>query len=161
MIEIIARGQSPLAASDAAVTLQAALIAAVVSLLVAVFSQFSLARRDRQERLYQRRRAALLEVQDTALALRQALAGYGKEARAASGRRTAELLDAEREFDHALGILEVMLSRVENAEVRELVTAWRLVAQVSFISVHDEASPPDEQRAWAALNTAIGTALRE
>jgi hypothetical protein len=52
-----------------------------------------------------------------------------------------------------------MLSRVENDEVRNRVQAWRRIAQVSFISVQDEASLSDEHRAWAALNGAIGTAL--
>lgn len=151
----------PQAASDAVVTLQSALIAAAVSVVIAVFSQFSLNRRDRQERLYQRHRAALLAIQDAALTLRQALADFGELARAVPGNRPAELIQAEREFDRALGVLEVMLSRVENAEVRRLVTAWRLIAQVSFISVHDEVSRPDEQRAWSALNAAIGDALGE
>jgi len=45
--------------------------------------------------------------------------------------------------------------------VRRLVTAWRLAAQVSFISVHDVVSRPDEQRAWTELNAAIGAALGE
>ncbi len=148
-----------ISASDTTVTLTSAFIAAAVSLLVALVSQLGSVRRDKQERLYQRRRAALLEVQDAALELRQALADFGRLARAAPGIRSAELVDAEREFDRALGILEVLLSRLDDAEVRNLVTAWRLAAQVSFISVHDEVSRPDEQRAWAALNTAIGKAL--
>jgi hypothetical protein len=148
-----------ISASDTTVTLASALIAAVVSLLVALVSQLGLARRDRRERLYQRRRTTLLEIQDAALALRQALAGFGRLARAEPGVRSAELIDAEREFDRALATLEVLLSRLENAEVRELVTNWRLAAQVSFISVHDVVSRPDEQRAWTALNTAIGQAL--
>ena len=148
-----------ISASDTTVTLTSALIAAAVSLLVALLSQLGSARRDKQERLYQRRRAALLEVQDAALELRQALADFGRLARAEPGVRSTELIDAEREFDRALGILEVLLSRLDNAEVRILVNAWRLAAQVSFISVHDEVSRPDEQRAWSALNTAIGDAL--
>jgi len=149
----------PLAISSAAVGLQSALIAAAVSLLVAVIGQYGLVRRDRRERRYQRRRSALLEVQNAALELRQALAGFGVLARATPGVRSAELLDAEREFDRALAVLEVRLSRLENAEVRELVPVWRLAAQVSFISVHDVVSRPDEQRAWIELNAAIGTAL--
>jgi hypothetical protein len=148
-----------ISASGTTVTLASALIAAVVSLLVALASQLGLARRDQRERRYQRRRASLLEVQNAALDLRQALAGFGVLARAFPGVRSAELLDAEREFDRALAVLEVRLSRLESAEVRELVTQWRLAAQVSFISVHDVVSRPDEQRAWAELNTAIGAAL--
>ena len=148
-----------ISASNTTVTLTSAFIAAAVSLLVALVSQLGLARRDQRERRYQRSREALLEVQDGALALRQALASFGVLARAAPGVRSAELLEAEREFDRALAVLEVRLSRLEHAGVRELVTAWRLAAQVSFISVHDVVSRPDEQRAWAALNTAIGAAL--
>ena len=148
-----------LAASSAAVGLQSALIAAAVSLLVAVLGQYGLARRDRRERGYQRRRTALIDVQNAALELRQALAGFGVLARATPGVRSTELLDAEREFDRALAVLEVRLSRLENAEVADLVTAWRLAAQVSFISVHDVVTRSDEQQAWSALNAAIGNAL--
>lgn len=151
----------PLAASNAALGLQSALIAAAVSLLVAVIGQYGSARRDHRERRYQRRRSALLDVQNAALELRQALAGFGTLARAKPGVRSTELLDAEKEFDRALAVLEVRLSRLENAEVAELVTAWRLAAQVSFISVHDVVSRPDEQRAWTELNAAIGDALGE
>ncbi|HEU5269623.1 MAG TPA: hypothetical protein VFU36_06830 [Jatrophihabitans sp.] len=159
MQELTAHGFVPLAVSSTTVTLQSALIAAAVSILVAVFSQFGSARRERAERVYQRRRAALLEVQDAALALRRVLADYGTAARAAVGARSAELLGTERDFDNALGVLEVSVSRVDDAGVRELVTAWRLAAQVSFISVHDVVSRLDEQRAWTALNVAIGNAL--
>lgn len=158
---MIAEGLIPQAQSDTATALQSALIAAAVALLVAVFTQLSLSRREQRERLYQRHRTTLLEVQEAALALRQALAEYGESARAARGARSPELLAAEREFDHTSGVLEVMLSRVENHEVRDRVNAWRRIAQVSFISVQDEASLPDEQQAWAALNDAVGAALRE
>lgn len=159
MHELAAHGFVPLAASNAAVGLQSALIAAAVSLLVAVFSQVSSARRDKAERVYQRRRAALLEVQDAALALRRSLAEFGTAVRVQPGVRSEELLGTEREFDNALGVLEVSLSRVDDAEVRALVIAWRLAAQVSFISVHDTVTRSDEQQAWSALNTAIGNAL--
>lgn len=149
------------AQSDTTTALQSAFIAAAVALLVAVITQVSLFRRDRRERRYQRHRTELLQVQEAALALRQALAEYGESARAARGARSTELLAAEREFDRTSGALEVMLSRVENDEVRDRVHAWRRIAQVSFISVQDEVSLPDEQHAWTALNDAVGTALRE
>ncbi|MFL6164456.1 MAG: hypothetical protein ACJ74U_19850 [Jatrophihabitantaceae bacterium] len=154
-----AQGLIQQAQSGSVSALQSALIAAAVSLLVAVFTQLSLSRRDRQERLYQRRRTALLDVQNAALALRQALADFGELARATPGYRSAELIEAERRFDRTSGLLEVMLSRVADAEVAELVNDWRRIAQVSSISVQDEVSRPDEQRAWAALNSTIGNAL--
>lgn len=160
-IGLIAEGLIRQAQSDTATALQSALIGAAVAVLVAIFTQFSSARRDLRERRYQRHRTELLEVQEAALALRQALADYGERARAARGVRSPELLAAEREFDYTSGVLEVMLSRVENDEVRDRVNAWRRIAQVSFISVQDEASLPDEHHAWAALNDAIGAALRE
>jgi len=147
------------AVSDATSALDSALIAAVVSLAVALFSAASSARQNRREHRYQRRRAALLDVQNAALDLRQSLATFGELARANPGARTRELLDSERQFDRALGVLDVMLSRVDTEPVRERVTAWRLVAQVSFISTHDAVSRADEQQAWTALNAAIGTAL--
>jgi len=158
---LIAEGLIRQAQSDTATALQSAFIAAAVALLVAVITQVSLFRRDRRERRYQRHRTALLQVQEAALALRQALAEYGEAARLARAARSPELLSAEREFDRTSGALEVMLSRVENDEVRNRVNAWRRIAQVSFISVQDEASLPDEQHAWAALNDAVGAALRE
>ena len=169
MHQLVLHGPVPLAVSSSAmygsavsgsaVALESALIAAAVSVLVAVFTQLSLRRRDRQEHRYQRRRQALLDVQDAALALRRALADFGALARAAPGVRSGELLEAEREFDNALGTLEVLVSRLESPTVIELVTAWRLAAQVSFISVHDVVSRPDEQRAWTELNDSIAAAL--
>lgn len=159
MQELAGHGPVLLALSGATAGLQSALIAAAVSLLVAVFSQFSSARREKAERVYQRHRTALLDVQDAALALRQALADFGALVRASPGIRSDDLLGTEREFDRALGLLEVSLSRVDLAEVRESVTAWRQAAQVSFISVHDVVSRSDEQRAWEVMNAAIGNAL--
>jgi hypothetical protein len=147
--------------SDAAAALQTAFIAAAVALLVAVITQVSLFRRDRRERLYQSRRTALLDVQDAALALRQALAEYGPLVRITPGERTDEVLDAERQFDRTSGILEVRLSRMDNPEVAELVANWQRIAQVSSISVKDEVSRSDEHHAWATLNAAIGNALGE
>ncbi|HTZ43375.1 MAG TPA: hypothetical protein VMB79_05885 [Jatrophihabitans sp.] len=149
------------AVSEAGGALDSALIAAVVSLVVALLGALSSARLNRREHRYQRRRAALLDVQDAALRLRQALAAFGELARANPAMPTKELLDAEREFDRALGLLDVMLSRVDTEPVRHRVTAWRLVAQVSFISSHDASSPADEQRAWSALNAAVGAALTD
>jgi hypothetical protein len=149
------------AQSDTAAALQSAFIAAAVALLVAVITQVSLFRRDRRERLYQSRRTALLDVQDAALALRQALAEYGPLVRITPGERTDELLDAERLFDRTSGILEVRLSRMDNPVVAQLVTRWQRIAQVSSISVKDEVSRSDEHQAWAALNAAIGDALGE
>ena len=108
--DVLGHAPVPLATSNTAVGLESALIAAVVSLLVAVIGQYGSTRRDRRERRYQRQRSALLEVQNAALELRQALAGFGVLARASPGVRSAELLDAEREFDRALAVLEVRLS---------------------------------------------------
>jgi hypothetical protein len=147
------------AQSDAVVNLQAAFIAAAVSIVVAALGWFTNARRDRKEREYQRRRTALLDAQDAALKLRQALQDYGQLLRRNPAARPPELVDAERAFDHARGLLEVTVSRVDSGAIRALVHLWQGTAEITSISAQDEVSLTEEQAAWRRLNLAVGKAL--
>jgi len=148
-----------LAQSGAAASLQSALIAAAVSLVVAVAGWVVGARRDRADRDYQRRRQALLDLQDAALTLRQALRDYGELIRRYPGSRPVELSAAERAFDHARGLLDVTRSRVADPEVQRLVRRWLDAAEVTSISAQDEVPLRAEEQAWRELNQAIGQAL--
>ncbi|HEX2903145.1 MAG TPA: hypothetical protein VHO01_06760 [Jatrophihabitans sp.] len=148
-----------LAQSGTVATVGSALIGAMVTLGAAGIGWYAGARRDRGQREYDLRQSTLTEVQDAALALRQAMQDYGRLVRQQPNRQTAQLLDAQTAFDHARGALEVSLSRVGDEEVRRLILRWREVAQVTSISEQDEVTAQDEQRLWSALNTRIGRAL--
>jgi hypothetical protein len=147
------------AASAAAVTLVSAIVAAAVSLLVAVGTQVTLGVRDGQARRYLRRRAALTDAQDAALALRGRVGEYGALSRANAGRPSPELEAAERRYLDARALLEVTLSRVDDPIVVAAAQRWHSAAEVSFISTA-EVSAAQEQREWQAVNAAIGSALR-
>lgn len=147
------------ATSTAAITLASATIAATVSLLVALGTQVSLSVREAHARRYSRRRAALTDAQDAALALRGRVGEYGALSRANAGRASAELEAAERRYLDARALLEVTLSRVEDARVVTAAERWRSAAEVSFISTAD-LSAAGEQEQWQALNAVIGSALR-
>lgn len=147
------------ALSATAVTLVSAVGAAVVSLLVAIGTQVTLSVREGHARRYQRRRAALTDAQDAALALRGRLGEYGVLSRANAGRHSPELEAAERRYLDARALLDVTLSRVDDPAVVAATQRWRSAAEVSFISTA-ELSAAHEQREWQAVNTAIGSALR-
>jgi hypothetical protein len=147
------------AVSATAITLASATIAATVSLLVAVGTQVSLSVRDSHARRYLRRRAALTDAQDAALALRGRVGEYGALSRATAGRPSAEVDAAERRYLDARALLEVTLSRVDDPLVVAAAQRWRSAAEVSFISTA-ELSAANEQREWQAVNAAIGSALR-
>ncbi|MEO6702653.1 MAG: hypothetical protein ABI140_05140 [Jatrophihabitantaceae bacterium] len=136
-----------------------ALIAAVVAFAVAVFGQVAITSRERASRRYERRRAALLDVQDSALELRQHLREYGELVRAHPGQPNLATSNAEHRFDAARSRLAVALSRVEDQRSVAAVVAWREAASVSFISELD-VSASQEQARWDELNGAIGRALQ-
>ena len=147
------------AASATVVTLASGVVAAVVSLLVAVGTQVTLSVRESHARRYQRRRAALIDAQDAALALRGRVGEYGALSRANAGRPSPEVDAAERRYLDARALLEVTLSRVDDPLVVAAAQRWRSAAEVSFIS-SAEVSAAQEQREWQAVNAAIGSALR-
>ncbi len=148
-----------LALSDAASNLESALIGAVAALIVAGIGWYATVRSGSAGREYQRRQTALTEVQDAALALRQALQDYGRLLRRFPNEQPDELVDAQTAFDHARGELEVRMSRLEDADLRELIKQWRSTAQITSISEQDEATAGDEEQLWLRLNTAIGRLL--
>jgi biopolymer transport protein ExbB/TolQ len=138
--------------------IDSALIAAVVSLVVALLSQLSTSVRDSRARRYERRRAALLDAQDAALELRTRLREYGQLIRAHPGQAAAEFGAAEQHFDDARSALEVAVSRVEDQQVRQALRQWQVAAQISFVSALDLPASR-EQASWAAMNDAVGRAL--
>lgn len=147
-----------LAQSTGSTAIDSALIAAVVSLLVALLGQFSTTVRDSNARRYERRRAALLDTQNAALVLRTRLREYGQLIREHPGQAAAAFGDAEQRFDDARSGLDVALSRVEDALVRQTVLDWQAAAQVSYVSVQDIPASIEQAR-WTAMNQAVGRAL--
>jgi hypothetical protein len=145
--------------SSASVTLISATVGALVSLLVAIGTQVALSVRETHARRYSRRRAALTDAQDAALAIRGRLGEYGALSRASAGRSTPELAAAERRYLDARALLEVTLSRVDDPSVVVAAQRWQAAAEVSFIS-SAEVSAASEQRRWQELNAAIGSALQ-
>lgn len=147
------------AASATTITVLNAVVAAAVSLLVAIGTQVSLSVRDSNARRYLRRRAALTDAQDAALALRGRVGEYGALSRANAGRPSPELEAAERRYLDARALLEVTLSRVDDPAVVAAAQRWHSAAEISFISTA-EVSAAREQQEWQAVNAAIGSALR-
>lgn len=150
---------SAASSSPTSLTLITAIGAAVVSLLVAIGTQVALSVRESNARRYLRRRAALIDAQDAALAVRGRLSEYGKLSRASAGRPNPELDAAERRYLDARALLEVTLTRVDDPAVTAAARDWQSAAEVSFISTA-EVSAATEQRRWQDLNAAIGEALR-
>lgn len=148
-----------IAASATTQAVASAAIAAVVSLVVAVFTQLNLTARDRLARQYERRRTALLDVQDAALAFRQRLHEYGDRLRANPQPPAESVAKSERRFDDARGKLEVTLSRVDDSSVRRAVLQWREDAEVSFISAQDVPAAQELAR-WQAVNSLVGEVLQ-
>ncbi len=147
------------AESATSFTLATAVGAAVISLLVAIGTQVALSVRESNARRYLRRRAALTDAQDAALALRGRLNEYGAISRANAGRPSPELERAERRYVDARALLEVALSRVDDPMVTAAAQRWRTAAEISFIS-SAEVSVAEEQQHWQVVNAAIGSALR-
>ncbi|MDQ1743230.1 MAG: hypothetical protein QOE23_1569 [Pseudonocardiales bacterium] len=145
--------------SPTSVTLVTAIGAAVVSLLVAIGTQVALSVRESHSRRYLRRRTALIDAQDAALAVRGRLSEYGTLSRASAGRSTPELDAAERRYLDARALLEVTLTRVDDPVVTSTARHWQQAAEVSFISTAELTAASEQQR-WQQVNAAIGGALR-
>jgi inorganic triphosphatase YgiF len=136
-----------------------AVIAAAVSLLVFVLTQLWTSRREQRTQAYQRRRAALTDLQDAALALRTALGTFGPLARTASGREVGgDLALAQHRVDEAFALLEVRVTRIDDDEITRAVIAWRDLARFHYVSL-EEVTTSDERAAWARMNERLGTAL--
>ena len=155
-------------APTARAPLYAAVITASVAVLVAVIGQFETWRRERAARRYERRRRALLDVQDAALALRSALRAYGPAVHTAlaatrlENGRVAPDPDARR-VSEAEGLLEVTQVRLDDdtygQAVAESLHAWRQTAAEHFLTPR-EVPATEEQAAWTELHEAVAQALR-
>lgn len=141
-------------------TVLTAVIAAATSLIVAVVSQFLGWRRERTQRTYDRRRSALLDAQDAALAVRSRFGEYGQVTRAEPiTQPTAVSAQAQRNLADALAELGVRLSRVDDRAVVAAALQWRDRASYHSIS-EEEVSDVEEAQAWDAMNLAFGSALQ-
>jgi hypothetical protein len=150
----------------------AAVITASVAVVLAVGAQVQTWRRDKGARAYERRRAALLDLQDAALELRRELRLYGAALRTAVGAAQEQApgeggrLVAPDVEDAAVadvtGVLEVRRSRLENtplsAAAGNRLDTWNSAATEHFLSPGDVTAGA-EQDAWWAFNEAVAAAL--
>jgi hypothetical protein len=146
-------------AMSAGTSLWSALIAAVTALVVFLLTQVVVGRREVGARTYQRRRTALIEVQDAALELRNELGKYGPLARQAlGGSPGTDLLRAKQSADDAFALLGVKLTRIDDDAVNAAVVLWRDSARFHYISA-EEVTTAEEVALWDAMNATIGSAL--
>ncbi|HZZ96597.1 MAG TPA: hypothetical protein VFE19_06275 [Jatrophihabitantaceae bacterium] len=146
-------------AMSAGTSLWSALIAAVTALVVFLLTQVVVGRRERGARVYQRRRATLIEVQDAALELRNELGKYGPLARQAlGGAPGTDLLSATQSADEAFALLGVKLTRIDDEAVESAVVRWRDSARFHYVSA-EEVTTAEEVALWDAMNATIGSAL--
>ena len=155
--------------------MRGAVITAAVAVVVAVITQLETWRRTRSDRVYDRRRSALIDVQDAALRLRNELRSYGRRLERASdtavpatsaqpdppGTVLAFGQDSD-EADIARGRLEVCAVRLEPTSAGRAASAaldtWATAAGEHFLSAGDRTAGT-EQSAWTAFNTAVAAAL--
>ena len=131
-----------------------AVITAPVAVLVAVPTQIGLWRQDAARRGYERRRSALLDVQDACLDLRESLRQYGTTLRSSVDKLDAgdvvALGVAPEIFarvEMARGRLNMVIARVESNVVVQAVETWETSASQSFIS-DDDVSAGEEDASW-------------
>ena len=146
----------------------AAVITAAVAVLLTALGQFETWRRERVGRRYERRRTALLDVQDAAIAVRRALRVYGAALQDAVSRATgahdlvAPVVD-DRALADAQGLLEVRRVRLDpdahGRAVDEALAEWVETSREHFLSPADTTASA-EQLAWDGLNDAVARALR-
>ncbi len=148
----------------------AALVTGVASIAVAVFTAVVLYIREYFTRKYDRRRVALLEVQDAAADLRRALRTYGRDLRRRIqdlpiGQASDRVMDFrvdEDEREDADSRLDVRLARLgrvkRDVAVGDAVEAWRDVAAEHFSARRPIASR--EADAWAKVHKLVREALR-
>lgn len=145
----------------------AAVITACVAVVVAVVAQVSMWTLEHHNRTYERRRSALLDMQDTALKVRTELRTLGPKLRnAVEATELSETVvvpedqAASAARADAEALLGMYLARVESGAVETSVRAWWAKARISFISLgDDDVTVRDEQLAWADMNEVVGHAL--
>jgi hypothetical protein len=144
----------------------AAVITSAAALVVAVGGGIRNDLRAATDRRYERRRAFLVEAQDAALALRDALREYGtalqEQSRTDTGATGSFTMAVPRTLNSATAVargrLAVAVSRLEDATVATTLARWQSVARVSLIDPRD-AEASAEQDAFDAVNAVIGDAL--
>lgn len=140
----------------------AAVITASVAVVIAVLAQVSTWYLEHRNRVYERRRAALLDVQDAALQVRQALRRLAASVQdQAIGEPTAVLTPvesprAEAEREDAEALLALRVARVDSLAVRAAVETWQETARYWFL---DEDGREAAGRAWNAMNELMGWEL--
>lgn len=155
---------------DDAVVTQASLTAAVITASVAVFvavvAQISTWSLEHRNRVYERRRAALLDLQDAALAVRSSLLILGQELRTAatesplgSDVSLPEDPRAARARADADALLSVRQARVESAAVQVALERWHQAARLAGFGAGDDVTAVDVEAAWADMNDLIGEEL--
>jgi hypothetical protein len=144
----------------------AAVLTASVAVLAAVLSQVSTWTLEHHHRVYERRRSALLDVQDAALQVRGRLRDLGPAVRVAVERtEPAQQVEVDEDVrvstarSDAEALLEVRLARVESGTVRDAVRSWQRAARFSFLGGDDDVTTADEELAWASMNATVGDAL--
>lgn len=159
----------------------ASVIAASVAVLVAVYGQVATVRREQAGRRYERRRTAVLELQEAALDLRAALRVYGLALRAdleppemavpgqpdeSQPTPPTGAINAGADttmLRAAVGLLEIRIVRLDDTRshkgLDEAVSSWRTTATEHFVSPHTVFAAT-EQTAWDRLNEAVAEALR-
>ena len=136
----------------------AAIISSSVAVLVAVGSAVRADLQRATDRRYERRRAFLVDAQDAALALRDALLEFGAAAR--TGTSTDALAEARpRDADGERTARDRRLARRGRARWPQALAAWRVLASTALVDPL-ESSQADEERAFTDLNRAVGVALR-
>jgi hypothetical protein len=144
---------------SASESLWSALIAAATAVIVFVLTEIAVSRRERGSRAYNRRRQALIQLQDAALALRNELAEFGPLARQATGAAPgAEMSGAQRRAGDAFALVDVTLTRIDDDAVRRAVLAWRDRARFHYVSA-EEVTTAEELELWQTMNATIGAAL--
>lgn len=147
-------------------SLAVAVITASVAVVVAIAAQVSTWSLEHRNRVYERRRTALHDLQDAALAVRRSLrrldttlevttheSPYGVEVDAVDDPRAAAA------YADADALLSLHLARVESHQVVASVLAWREAARSSFLG-GDEVTASETEAAWGAMNRLIGEELR-
>lgn len=152
-------------------TTQTALITAIVTasvaILVAVITQVSTWRLERRRQDYERRRLALVEMQDQALELRLLLSESGRVPSSVAvqqdgDRQTvsfSEDPDLVRARSQAEAALQVRISRLEDAAVRRSTHHWLEAARIALLGPDDDVTPADERATWDSMCELVRQAL--
>jgi hypothetical protein len=139
----------------------ASLISSSVAVLVAVGSAVRSDLQRAGDRRYERRRMFLIDAQEAALALRDALRNYGDVLQhIASNPPFAGGTDEQRRaVAVAVGRLDIASSRIDDAAVVEALAHWEQLARETLIAVEQNAAP-NEEAAFTEVNRLVSQALR-